>query len=213
MTTETFEVELEAARAIEKAAERAPARIVVSEFVSLDGVMEAPGGEPGYAHSGWVFDYMGDESLQYKLQETLEAEALLVGRVTYESFAGAWPEREGQFADKMNAMPKYVVSSTLTKPGWNNTQVVSGNLAAEVALLRQRVGGTVLVPGSRTLVHTLLENDLVDELRLMVFPIALGSGRRLFPDTPAKRPLMLADSRVFSSGVVVLSYARKPQPQ
>jgi dihydrofolate reductase len=213
MTTETFEAELEAARAIEKAAERGPARIVVSEFVSVDGVMEAPGGEPGYAHSGWVFDYMGEESLQYKLQETLEAEALLIGRVTYESFAGAWPEREGQFADKMNAMPKYVVSSTLTKPGWNNTQLIAGNPVAEIALLRQRATGTVLVPGSRMLVHTLLEHDLVDELRLMVFPIALGSGRRLFPDTARKLPLALADSRAFASGVVVLSYTRKPSPQ
>ncbi len=180
--------------------------IVVSEFVTLDGVMEAPGGEPGHPHTGWVFDFMSDEQLQYKLQETLEAESLLIGRVTYESFAGAWPKRSGDFADKLNAMPKYVVSTTLREPQWNNTAVIANNVIGEIRRLRERHAGPILVHGSRTLVHTLMEHDLVDEWRLMVFPVVLGSGRRLFPETPSKTVLRLVDTKPFSSGVVVHTY-------
>jgi dihydrofolate reductase len=181
-------------------------RIVVSEFVTLDGVMEAPGGEPGHPHSGWVFDFIGDEQLQYKLDEVLEAESLLIGRVTYESFAGAWPGRSGQFADKMNAMPKQVVSTTLQDPEWHNSAVIGSDVVGEIARLKQREGGPILVGGSRTLVHTLMEHDLVDEFRLMIFPVLLGSGRRLFPETPTKTTLRLVDTRPFSSGVVVHTY-------
>ena len=181
-------------------------KVVVSEFVTLDGVMEAPGGEPGHPHSGWVFDFMSDEQLQYKLQEVLEAESLLIGRVTYESFAGAWPERSGEFADKMNAMPKYVVSTTLKDPKWNNTTVIGDNVVGEVRRLQQHGGGPILVGGSRTLVQTLMEHDLVDEWRLMIFPVVLGSGRRLFPESRSKTVLRLVDTKPFASGVVVHTY-------
>ena len=181
-------------------------KLIVSEFVSLDGVMEAPGGEPGHPHSGWVFDFMGEEQLRNKLNETLEAESLLIGRVTYESFAGAWPQRKGEFADKMNAMPKHVASRTLTNPEWNNTTVIGENTISEVTRLKEGDGGPILVGGSRMLVHTLLGEDLVDELRLMIFPVILGSGRRLFPDSPRKITLSLADTQEFASGVVVNTY-------
>ncbi len=181
-------------------------KIIVSEFVTLDGVMEAPGGEPGHPHTGWVFDFIGDEQIQYKLQETLEAESLLIGRVTYESFAGAWPKRSGDFADKLNAMPKHVVSTTLRNPEWHNTTVISRDVVDNITRLKHQERGPILVNGSRTLVHTLMEHDLVDEYRLMNFPVLLGSGRRLFPETPTKTTLRLVDSRSFSSGVVVHTY-------
>jgi dihydrofolate reductase len=181
-------------------------KLIVSEFVSLDGVMEAPGGEPGHPHSGWVFDFMGEEQLRNKLNETLEAESLLIGRVTYESFAGAWPRRKGEFAEKMNAMPKHVASRTLKNPEWNNTTVIGGNVVTEVEKLKRGDGGPILVAGSRMLVHTLLGEDLVDELRVMIFPVILGSGKRLFPDSPRKTVLSLADAQKFASGVVLNTY-------
>ena len=180
--------------------------LIVSEFVSLDGVMEAPGGEEGYAHSGWVFDFMSPEQETFKLDETLTSDALLLGRVTYEGFAEAWPERGGPFADKMNVMTKYVVSSTLSQPAWNNTEILEGDPMAGVADLKDRVDGTILVAGSRTLVHALIEAGLVDELRLMVFPVILGSGRRVFPDTPEKTTLELVGTQAFDSGVQVQSF-------
>lgn len=193
-------------------------KLIVSEFVTLDGVMEAPGGEPGHPHSGWVFDFMGPEQLRYKLDEVLEAESLLIGRVTYESFAEAWPQRserkpgevaEGTeddmvvFADKMNGMPKQVVSTTLKDPQWNNTTVIGEDVVAEIKRLKKGNDGPILVLGSRTLVHTLMENDLIDEYRLMVFPVVLGGGRRLFPETPRKTVLRLVGMRDFTTGVVV----------
>lgn len=186
-------------------------KLIVSEFVSVDGVMEAPGGEAGYRHTGWVFDFPQDpDQLRYKLNETLEAEALLVGRVTWEGFAAAWPTRSGEFADKMNEMPKYVVSSTLSEPlEWSNSTVLKGDVAEAVTRLKQVEGGHLLVVGSRTLVQSLIEHGLVDEYRLMVFPVVLGSGRRLFPDDAAdKTPLELADTKVFGSGVAVHTYRR-----
>jgi dihydrofolate reductase len=182
-------------------------KLVVTEFVSLDGVMEAPGGEAGYVHSGWVGDFHEPGSLDFKLQETRDAEALLLGRVTYEGFAGAWPERDGEFADKMNAMPKYVVSATLTDPGWNNTTVLDGDPMDAVAELRGREGGTLLVAGSRTLVHALHDEGLVDEYVLMTFPTVLGSGRRVFPDDiETRRDLELVDAKPLESGTVILTY-------
>jgi dihydrofolate reductase len=181
-------------------------RIVVSEFVTLDGVMEAPGGEPGHPHSGWVIDFMTPEQLAYKLDEVLESESLLIGRVTYESFAEAWPKRSGQFADKMNAMPKHVVSKTLQEPAWDNTTVLRGEVAHDVRHLKSGHGGPILVAGSRTLVHALMQHDLVDEYRLMVFPVVLGSGRRLFPETPHKTVLSLVETKQFPSGVLVNTY-------
>ena len=161
-------------------------QLIVTEFVTLDGVMEAPGGEAGHPHSGWVFDYMSEEQQRYKLQETLDAESLLLGRATYDGFSAAWPERDGEFADKMNAMPKYVVSSSLTNPSWENTTVISFE---DVAGLKAGDGGPILVAGSGTLVHALLAHGLVDELRLMIFPVLLGSGLRVFPESSAKHPL------------------------
>jgi dihydrofolate reductase len=182
-------------------------RIVVTEFVSLDGVMEDPGGSEDFRHGGWSFEIeRGDEGDQFKLDETMSAEALLLGRVTYEGFAAAWPPRDGEFADKFNTMPKYVVSSTLDDPEWNNSTVLKGDVAEEVAKLRQERDGDIVVHGSARLVQALLEHDLVDELRLMVFPVVLGSGKRLFDETGDKKRLQLADSRVVGDGVTILVY-------
>jgi dihydrofolate reductase len=184
-------------------------RIVVTAFVSLDGVMEAPGGGEDFKYGGWSFEVnRGEEGDQFKLDETLSSEALLLGRVTYEGFAAAWPTREGEFADKFNNMPKYVVSSTLENPEWNNTTVLKGDVAEEVAKLRQEQAGDIAVHGSARLVETLLEHDLVDELRLMVFPVVLGSGKRLFGETSDKKPLRLVDSKVVGDGVAILVYER-----
>src|SRR5436309_6319916 len=150
-------------------------RIVVTEFASLDGVVEDPGGVEGFKYGGWSFEIpRGDEGDKFKLDEAFASEALLLGRVTYEGFAEAWPSREGEFADKFNAMPKYVVSSTLEEPEWNNTTVLKGDLAGEVAKLRKGHEGDVVVHGSGQLVQALVEHDLVDELRLMVVPVVLG---------------------------------------
>jgi dihydrofolate reductase len=182
-------------------------RIVVTEFVSLDGVMEAPGGGEDFKHGGWSFEISrGDEGDKFKLDETLSAEALLLGRATYEGFAAAWPSREGEFADKFNTMPKYVVSSTLEEPEWNNSTVLKGDVAEEVAKVRQKHDGDIVVHGSARLVQALLEHDLVDELRLMVFPVVLGTGKRLFGETSDKKSLRLAESKVVGDGVAILIY-------
>jgi dihydrofolate reductase len=182
-------------------------RIVVTEFVSLDGVVEDPGGSEDFEHGGWSFAFSrGEEGDKFKLDETLEADALLLGRVTYEGFAAAWPARDDPFADKFNEMPKYVVSSTLEDPEWNNSTVLSGDLAEEVAKLTQDHDGDVVVHGSPQLVHALVEDDLVDELRLMVFPVVLGKGKRLFGETSDKKSLRLADSKMVGDGVAILVY-------
>ena len=182
------------------------AQLIVTEFVTLDGVMEAPGGEPSHPHSGWVMDFVGEEQIEYKMNEVLEAGSQLIGRVTYESFAGAWPQREGPFAERMNSMPKYVVTSTLDELEWSNSTAIRGDVAEEVARLKEDEGSPILVAGSRTLVQALLEHELIDELRLMVFPVVLGSGKKLFPDSPDKRSLELVDTRAFSTGVQVNAY-------
>ena len=183
-------------------------RIVVTEFVSLDGVMQAPGGED-FKYPGWSFEFdRGEDGNQFKLDEALEAEALLIGRVTYESFAGAWPSREGEFADKFNSMPKYLVSSTIKEPEWNNTTVLEGDVVEAVTKLRQEVDGDIQVPGSRRLVQELLEHDLVDELHLMVFPVVLGTGDRMFGETTDKKTMRLKESRTVGEGILVLSYER-----
>jgi dihydrofolate reductase len=168
--------------------------------------MEAPGGEPGHPHTGWAIEFMGPEQVRCKTEEALEAESLLLGRVTYESFAGAWPERTGALADQLNAMPKHVVSTTLQGPLWKGSQVIATDVVAEIGRLRQRDGGPILVNGSRTLVHTLMAHDLVDELRLMIFPVAVGGGGRLFPETQRKQGLQLAGTHTFDNGTVVLTY-------
>jgi dihydrofolate reductase len=186
--------------------------IVVTEFVSLDGVMEDPGGAEDYKHGGWTFEFnRGEDGDRFKLDELREAEAQLLGRVTYEGFAAAWPSMSDEvgFAERMNSMPKYVVSSTLGEPTWSNSTVLRGDVADEVSKLKQQVGGAILVAGSARLVQALLEHDLVDELRLMVFPVVLGTGKRLFGETSDKKRLRLAESRtVGDDGVAILTYRR-----
>jgi dihydrofolate reductase len=184
-------------------------RIVVTEFISLDGVIEAPGGGEGYKHDGWSFEIdRGDEGNQFKLDETMNSAALLLGRRTYEGFAAAWPEREGEFADKFNTMPKYVVSSTLRDPEWTNSTVLSGDLVDEITKLKNEQDGDIVVHGSAQLVQFLIENDLVDELRLMVFPVVLGTGKRLFGETTDKKRLQLSSSTVVGEGVAIQIYER-----
>jgi dihydrofolate reductase len=182
-------------------------RIVVTEFVSMDGVMEAPGGEEGYAHTGWTFEFPDEGQYEYKLEELMDSEAQLLGRVTYEGFAAAWPEQkdEAGFADKMNAMPKYVVSTTLDEATWSNTEILRS--IDDVKRVKEEVEGSILVAGSCTLVHSLFEHDLVDELRLMIFPVILASGKRIFPEGPDKTVFELADHRQYGS-IVVHAYRR-----
>jgi dihydrofolate reductase len=186
------------------------AKIVVTEFISIDGVLEDPGGAEGFKYGGWSFEFnRGEEGDQFKLDETMASDALLLGRRTYEGFADAWPQRDGEFADKFNQMPKYVVSATLSDPSWTNTTVIGTDLDTEVPKLRDAHEGDVVVHGSAQLAQSLIERDLVDELRLMVFPVVLGSGKRLFGETSEKKTLELADSRpVGDDGVVVLTYRR-----
>jgi len=182
-------------------------RIVVTEFISLDGVIEDPGGSEDFKHSGWSFEIeRGEEGGQFKLDETMNSSALLLGRTTYEGFAEAWPSRDGEFADKFNNMPKYVVSSSLKDPEWANSTVLDGDVVDEVSKLRQDVDGDIVVHGSAQLVQALVEHGLVDELRLMVFPVVLGAGKRLFGETSDKRPLRLADSKMVGDGVAILTY-------
>jgi dihydrofolate reductase len=185
-------------------------RLVVTEFVSIDGVFEDPGGAEGFEHGGWTFEYdRGQDGNQFKGDELTEAEVQLLGRVTYEAFAEAWPSREGEFADKLNSDPKYVVSTTLKDPKWQNTTVISEDVVAEVARLKEQTTGTILVAGSGTLVGTLLRADLVDELRLMIFPTVLGRGKRLFPDGIDRLKLTLAEARqVGPDGVQIQVYRR-----
>jgi dihydrofolate reductase len=185
-------------------------KLAVTEFVSVDGVFEDPGGAENYEHGGWTFEYdRGEDGNQFKLDELTEAKVHLLGRVTYEGFAAAWPSRDGPFADKLNNDPKVVVSSTLTNPEWQNTTVLSGDVVGEVSKLKEKTDGVVLVAGSGTLVGTLLAAGLVDELRLMVFPTILGRGRRLFPDGIDRLKLILAESRaVGPDGVQIQIYRR-----
>jgi dihydrofolate reductase len=186
-------------------------RIVVTEFVSLDGVMQAPGGGEDYKHAGWTFEIdRGEEGDKFKFDETMEAEAQLLGRVTYEGFAAAWPDMTDEvgFAEKFNAMPKYVVSSTLESADWTNSTILSGDVVDEMKKLKEQIDGTILVHGSAMLVQTLIEHDLADEVRLMVFPVILGSGKRLFGETTDKKSLRLADSKIVGGGVAILTYVR-----
>ena len=186
-------------------------RIVVTEFISLDGVIEAPGGGEDYQHAGWTFEFdRGEEGDAFKLDEVLEADAQLLGRRTYEGFAAAWPSFTDQvgFADKMNTMPKYVVSKTLQSADWNNSTILSGDLVEEVTKLKHEIDGVILVAGSAQLVQGLLEHDLVDELRLMVFPIVLGTGKRLWGATSDKKRFKLADSQTVGEGIAVLTFRR-----
>src|SRR5438045_1139020 len=182
-------------------------RIVITEFASLDGVVEDPGGSENFKYGGWSFEIdRGDEGNKFKLDETMASDALLLGRVTYEGFAAAWPSRDGEFADKFNTMPKYVVSSTLSKPTWNNSTVLKGDVADQVSKLKQKHQGNIVVHGSARLVQALLEKDLIDELRLMVFPVVLGTGKRLFGEASDMKTLRLTNSKVVGDGVAIFTY-------
>jgi dihydrofolate reductase len=184
-------------------------RLMVSEFITLDGVVEAPGGEPGHPNTGWVFDYHGPELERYKLEELRGAESMLFGRVTYEGFAEAWPSRRGEIADLLNSMPKHVVSSTLTTPlAWSNSTLLSGDLATDVSDLKRGDGGPILVHGSATLVQGLLDANLVDDLRLMLFPVSVGGGKGIFPGSFRKSTFTLVESETVLPNVVALTYTR-----
>src|SRR4051794_144784 len=180
-------------------------RIFVTEFISLDGVVEDPGGAEDYRHGGWVFEFdRGEDGDRFKLDETMESDALLLGRRTFEGFAAAWPEREGEFAEKFNSMPKYVVSKTLTEPSWSNSTVLSGDPVEEARRLKDEFDGTIQVAGSVQLAQALIAADLVDELRLMLFPVLLGEGKRLFGQLADKRRFKLAELRNVGEGVPVM---------
>lgn len=183
-------------------------RIVVTEFISLDGVIEDPGGSEHSKLGAWTFKFnRGEEGDKFKLDETLNAEAQLLGRVTYEGFASAWPTMSGDpFSEKFNSMPKYVVSSKLKKADWNNSTILKGDVVDEVSKLKKKVPGDILVSGSARLVQTLIANDLVDQLNLMVFPVILGSGKRLFGETGAPKTLQLTESKTVGDGVSILIY-------
>jgi len=182
-------------------------RVVVTEFISLDGVIQAPGDPNEYERGGWA-QGGGDESMQFKLDELMASDAQLLGRTTYEGFAKAWPSMEGTgvFGEKMNAMPKFVAASKLRDPEWTNTTVLSGDLAEEVQSLKAAYDGDILVGGSAQLVRSLLELDLVDELRLMLFPVVLGKRKRLFGETSEQKHLDLVDSKALDDGVFILTY-------
>jgi dihydrofolate reductase len=179
--------------------------LIVTEFITLDGVVEAPGGEPTHPHTAWTMPYGTSDLYEYKLHETLEAESLLLGRRTYEGFSEAWSAREGAFADKMNAMPKDVVTSTLTDLTWN-ARPLSGDLVTAVTELKQGQGGPILVAGSATLVRGLLANGLVDELRLMVYPIAIGGGLTIWPADRSRLALELVELVRYETGVLLQVY-------
>jgi dihydrofolate reductase len=182
-------------------------RIVVTEFVSLDGVMEDPGGAEDFKHGGWSFAFSrGDDGDKFKLEEARGSEALLLGRVTYDGFADAWPQRDDEFADKFNSMPKYVVGTKANAARWTNTTVLEGDPIHAARRLREEHEGDIVVHGSAQLAQALLEHDVVDELRLMVFPVVLGTGKRLFDGTSDKKTLRLVDSKVVGDGIAILIY-------
>jgi dihydrofolate reductase len=183
-------------------------KIVISENVSLDGVIEDPTGDEGFRHGGW-FNQIGDkdreEWAKVETDEALGTQALLLGRRSYEFFAARWPSRHGEWADRLNSLPKYVVSSTLDDPDWNNSTVLKGDVVNEVSKLKQELEGDIVVYASRQLVRTLMEHDLVDELRLTVYPVVLGAGERLFGETSDKKPMRLLDIRTVGDGLAYLS--------
>jgi dihydrofolate reductase len=183
-------------------------KVIVSEYVTLDGVMEDPGGSEGTKHGGWSFQFGSQEAAMYKFEELFASDALLLGRATYQGFAKAWPSMKDEqgFSDRMNSLPKYVVSTTLEELEWNNSRLIKGNVAEEIARLKQQPGQNILVTGSCELVHTLTQYNLVDEYQLMVHPVVLGSGKRLFSEGNDMTVLKLLGTKTFSSGVVLLSY-------
>ena len=184
-------------------------KIVVSQNVSLDGVVQDPTGEEGFPRGGWfleVDDKDREAWGQVELDEALRAEALLLGRRSDEFFGSRWPRRSGEFAERLNGLPKYVVSSTLNSPVWNNSTLLKGDVVDEVSKLKQRLDGEIVVYASRQLVRTLIEHDLVDEVRLMVYPVLLGAGERLFGETSDKKHMRLLDTRTVGAGLAYLTY-------
>ena len=185
-------------------------KIVISENVSLDGVVQDPAGDEGFRHGGWVGRITDRPEVgKLALDEALGAEAFLLGRRSYEWFAAKWPSRSGALADRLNGMPKYVVSSTLEEPDWNNSTVLKGDVVYQVAKLKQEIDGDIVVPGSFQLLRTLIEHDLVDELRLKIFPVVLGAGERLFGETSDKKPMRLVETQTLDDGVAYLTYERR----
>ncbi len=184
-------------------------KIIASEFITLDGVIEDPGGAEKFERGGWAFQFeRGPEGDKFKMDEIMQSEAMLLGRKTYEGFAEAWPSRTGEFADKMNNMPKYVVSTTLEHGSWKNTQVIKRDIAGEVSRLKAMSGGDILIAGSAQLVQSLMEQDLIDEYRLMVYPVVLGKGKRLFIPESKKHALRLAEVKPIGDGILILIYQR-----
>jgi len=182
-------------------------KIVVSENVSLDGVVQDPAGDEGFSRGGWVGLIAAREDVaKVALDEAVGAEAFLLGRRSYEWLAARWPSRSGELADRLNSLPKYVVSSTLEDPDWNNSTVLKGDALDEVSKLKQRLNGEIVVAGSFQLLRTLIEHDLVDELRLKIFPVVLGAGERLFSETSDKKPMRLVDSQTLGEGIAYLTY-------
>ena len=182
-------------------------KIVMSENVSLDGVIEDPAGDEGFRRGGWVGLLASREEVaKLALDEALAAEALLLGRRSYEWLASRWPSRSGELADRLNSLPKYVVSSTLEGPEWHNSTVLQGDLVNEVSKLKKEISGEIVVPGSFQLLRTLMEHDLVDELRLKIYPVVLGAGERLFGETSDKKPLRLVDTQTLGDGIAFLTY-------
>jgi dihydrofolate reductase len=184
-------------------------KLVITEYISVDGVVEAPSGNEAFERIGWADGFSrGPEGDQFKVDETMASDAQLLGRVTYEGFAESWPTFEGEFADYFNAMPKYVVSSTLKNPEWNNTTVLDGDVVDEVGMLKQQYERDIVVHGSAQLAQTLIEHDLVDQINLLVYPVIVGAGKRLFSDTSATKRLQLAEAKTFGDGVQLLVYRR-----
>jgi dihydrofolate reductase len=184
-------------------------RLVVTEYISVDGVVEAPSGTEQFERVGWTDDFSrGPEGNQFKVDETMASDAQLLGRVTYEQFAATWPHVEGEFADYFNSMPKYLVSSTLKDPAWNNTTVLDGDVVEDVRKLKERYARDIVVHGSPQLAQTLIEHDVVDALHLLVYPVIVGAGKRLFDGTSETKRLRLAETRTFGDGVHLLVYGR-----
>ena len=189
-------------------------KLIVTEYVTLDGVMEDPGGGEGTGFGGWSFQFWSEESAKFKFDELFASDALLLGRVTYQGFAAAWPSvtDEAGFADRMNGLPKYVVSTTLETADWNNSTIIRENVAEEVSKLKQQPGQDILIAGSAQLVNSLIQAGLIDEYRLMVHPIVVGGGKRLFQEGTTTKGLKLVDTKALGSGIVILTY-QPAQPE
>ena len=183
-------------------------KIIVSEFITLDGIMDDPGGADQTKHGGWSFQYWNNQAQKYKYDELFASDALLLGRITYEGFSAAWPSMtdEDGFTERMNGLPKYVVSETLDHLEWNNSKLIKGNVIEEISKLKQESGQDIVIHGSGALINSLLKHNIIDEFRLMVFPIVLGSGKRLFKEIDVMNHLKFLEAKTFETGVIVLHY-------